>query len=338
MRGTKLILVEGMPGTGKSTVSQLITRQIIACGESAIWCTEEREDHPLRLFYEPERHTSCFDYCKQAVALWASYARELHEQDYISVLDAAFLQNHVRSMMIFDCERRDIYELAQLIEDLIASLEPILIYLRPKDVEKSFRDIVEIRGQRMLDLWIQAHEQYPYSRRLHIDGYAAFVAYWSEFCEIADHIFETLSISKLRQHVSKDDWETSSRGILDFLALPLPTDSSKAQGLERFAGTYESANDNHPLRFSLYSGTGCLFTVSDQPTIDIQHGPIGCFRIVRLIPQGMNRFYVEAWPHNVEFTEDATGTITSMRLTVSEVGWTKFEYVYKKEKANIPHV
>lgn len=63
-------------------------------------------------------------------------------------------------------------------------------------------------------------------------------------------------------------------------------------------------------------------TCSD-PTINVHRGPIGCYREVRLIPKEKNRFFVESWPHEVEFVEDPPGTVASMRLTALEEGWSQ---------------
>jgi hypothetical protein len=76
---------------------------------------------------------------------------------------------------------------------------------------------------------------------------------------------------------------------------------------------------------------GDLIATVDQPTIDVQQGPIGCFREVRLIPNATNRFSIAAWPHVIEFMEDGNGEIASLRLSVSENGWQDSDVVYIKQ-------
>ena len=331
VRDTKVILVEGMPGTGKSTVSQFINLQLHANGRPSNWCHEERAAHPVRLFYEPDRHLSWSDYSEEAASRWQSYAQELHGQDQIPVLDAAILQNHVRSMLLFDCDRNAILDLVCRIESLIASLDPVLIYLRPNDIERNFRDVVDVRGERMLELWIEDHDKFPYTRRAQSGGYPGFIAFWREFGEISDRVFEGLAISKLRQNLSRDDWDERYREILDFLDVPLPSDFSAPPDLERFTGKYVRLDDRTGSGVMLQARDGCLIASVNQPTIDVHRGPIGCFREVRLIPKGKKRFYVAAWPHEVQFTEDRTGAIAKMRVGVSEDGWAQFSEVYAKQ-------
>jgi hypothetical protein len=320
-----------MSGTGKSTASQFINLQLHANGRPSHWCHEERAAHPVRLFYEPDRHLSSSDYSEEAASRWQSYAQQLRGQDHVPVLDAAILQNHVRSMLLFDCDRNAILDLVGRIESLIALLDPVLIYLRPKDIESNFRDVVDVRGQRMLELWIENHDKFPYTRRAQSGGYSGFIAFWREFGEISDRVFERLGISKLRQNVSHDDWDARYRGILNFLDLPLPADSSPSPVLERFTGKYVPLEDHTASEVMLQARDGCLIAAVDQPTIDVQRGPMGCFREVRLIPQGKNHFYVAAWPHEVHFTEDETGTTVKMQVCISEQGWPQSSEVYVKQ-------
>lgn len=330
MPDPRIILVDGMPGTGKSTVSQFINLQLNANNRPAFWCHEERASHPLCLFFDPQRHLSWSDYSQEGASRWQSYADELRGQDQIAVLDAALLQNHVRSMLIFNCDRNAILDLVHRIENLIASLDPVLIYLKPQDVERNFHDVVEVRGQRLLELWIEAHDQYAYTRRALSGGYPGFIAFWEQFGEISDCVFGGLTISKLRQIASNDDWDDRYAEILDFLSLPRATDPWPSSAFERFTGRYVPLDDHNATGFFLQSRDGCLVASVDRPTFDSHRGPIGRFREVRLIPQGEDRFYVAAWPHEVQFIEDRIGTNVQVRATVSEDGAAEFSAVYLK--------
>jgi hypothetical protein len=234
-------------------------------------------------------------------------------------------------MLLFDCDWNPILDLVRRIENVLASLRPVWIYLKPKDLEGNFRDIVEMRGQRLLDLWLEAQERFPYASRAGAGGYPGFIAFWEEFGEISDRVFDELTISKLRQNVSRDDWSVRSVQILGFLHLPLLCDSLSPPDLERFTGKYIPHDDHTASEFILQASGGCLIMSCNQPTMDVQRGPICCYRETRLIPKGKNRFYVETWPHEVDFTEDRTGTIVSMRLSVADEGWTQSSEVYARQ-------
>ena len=119
--------------------------------------------------------------------------------------------------------------------------------------------------------------------------------------------------------------------IVDFLGLPRATDPWRSSAFEHFTGTYVPLDDHNATRFILQTRDGCLIASVDQPTFDSHRGPIGRFREVRLIPQGENRFYVAAWPHEIQFIEERIGTNVKMRATVSEDGSAELSEVYLKQ-------
>ena len=182
---TQLILVDGMPGTGKSSVSQFINLQLRESGVSSDWHHEETL-HPVRQFFDSNRHRDWSGYIEQVSTAWQHFADELECLNQTAVLDAALLQNHVRSMLIFDADRNAIVDLAHRIASVIARLNPTLIYLKPNNVEQNFRDVVRSRGDKLLPLWIEAHDQYPYTKQSGATGYQAFIDFWREFGDLAD--------------------------------------------------------------------------------------------------------------------------------------------------------
>ena len=333
MRDTNLILVEGMPGTGKSTVSQFIHLQLRAVGRRSCWWHEERHSHPLQLFYQPQRHATAADYVEEAASLWQRFVDESRGQHEVIVLDGSLFQNHVRSMLIHDCARQTMLALVVKVAGLLRPLNPVLVYLRPLDVETNFRNVVDARGRRMLDLWIEAHNHYPYTRRTKLNGYPGFIAFWKEFAEVADLAFDRLAIAKLAINLSTGDWPAHYDRLLRFLDLPMSAASPSPQELARFAGHYLPVNDEAACEFSLRVDGDHLVATVDRPTIDVRRGPIGCFREVRLLPAGEDRFHVAAWPHVAQFAADREGTIVNMRLDVSEIGWPQTCTVYARAPA-----
>ena len=73
---TKLVLVDGTPGTGKSTVSQFINLQLRVNGFLSQWHHEE-DIHPVRQFYDAARHRTWSGYTEEVASLWLGYTNEL---------------------------------------------------------------------------------------------------------------------------------------------------------------------------------------------------------------------------------------------------------------------
>lgn len=253
LRDSKLILVEGMPGTGKSTVAQFISRQLSASGRPSSWCHEERAAHPVALFYE---HRSWAEYVEEAVKLWHRYADELQAGNKIAVLDAAVMQNHARALLLYGCPWDPILELVRRVEIRIAPLHPVWIYLTPADVENNFRRIVEVRGERLLELWLHNQERFPYAAKARAVGFPGFIAFWKEFGELSDRVFDELTICKLRQNASPENWDARRGEILKLLGHTLSVDTASPVALERFTGEYMSPCDQSACAFALHAKDG----------------------------------------------------------------------------------
>ncbi len=321
LRDTKIVLVEGMPGTGKSSIAQWIQRQLSNSGRRSYWRHEEQPAHPVRLFYEPERHPAWDNYRDEALTQWERYTRELRAGNQIAVLDAAVLQNHARIMLLHGCDWPPILDLVHRIEAALALIQPIWIYLKPTDIEQNFENLTKVRGQRLMDIWLSQQSRFPYATKAKAKGFAGFLEFWREFDALADQVFEELAICKLEQSVAASDWEIRQRELLDYLDLPLPSDPADSSLLNRFAGQYTSAHEYSSSSVSVAATQDGLLVTCNDPSIDVPRGPAGCYHEVRLLPAKRNRFHVEGWPHEVEFVDNDAGTVIAMRVNVSESGW-----------------
>lgn len=52
METSKLILIEGIPGSGKSTITQAISINLEASGIKHKWWYEEERGHPVYMFHD----------------------------------------------------------------------------------------------------------------------------------------------------------------------------------------------------------------------------------------------------------------------------------------------
>jgi hypothetical protein len=319
MRDAMLIVVDGMPGTGKSTTAQSINYQMTARGIISRWWHEDQPNHPVRLFYDRQRHPSWSHYADEAGQIWYRFARGLQMQKLTAVLDASILQNHVRSMLLFGCHPDQIVELVMKAVRQLASFHPVLIYLKPRDIEENFRHAIEVRGKLLLDLWIEAHDRFPYAERSGAKGYRGFINFWKDFDEVSERLFNEIDFSKIRVTVSNNDWSDRHQQILSFLNLPTRVEASVSTDLSHFVGKYVSTASTSGTELRLINNT---LTIScDNPTMCADLGPIGCYRDIRLNPIAKNRFQIIGWPHEVEFTEDHTSRIVRMIVYPLDNAW-----------------
>jgi Chromatin associated protein KTI12 len=231
----KLILVEGIPGSGKSTTARKIEQLLKAQGKT-VHCFQEGDlhpcdlawhacvpiavyeellniypekkdaltknasvddtyayvtygkldllpDHPLFITlkdYEPYGGKVSLEQFKTLhFARWKTFAQKA-DKKAIYIFECAYLQNHVVELMLM-YEQSDSYivnYMKELIET-VRSLNPLLIYLYPKEVEWVIRNAASERKTDYPEIWndwiddvIAYFENSNYAKTSKLTGYA----------------------------------------------------------------------------------------------------------------------------------------------------------------------
>jgi len=208
---------------------------------------------------------------------------------------------------------------------ILTPLTPAFIYMRPDSIHDLYVRLGKVRGQSLLGIWVESHGHFPYAQSRNATGYSGFLKFWQDFRELSDQVFGEIPTPKLQLDVAGACWDSRYRQMLDFLDLPIPDLESESLQLERFAGVYTSLDQESTIRV----GDQCLIVTCDQPLMDVEAGPIGCFRESRIVPTGKNSFSIAGWPHEIEFLVSKNGAISGMRVSVSGGGWcaSSMEYV-----------
>ena len=260
---------------------------------------------------------------------WKSFSTEVSNGNAVFVVDSALLQNHIRSLLIFDVDREAVFEVARAIEDIVADLFPKWVYLAPTNLSTHFDNITAIRGQRMMDLWIEAHDQYPFAKNARLSGEAGFIAFWRQFDTIATSVFHNLRQSKLQLKVDAGSRGETLSSVRVFLGLSAETKPMSPSVLESFAGFYAATRDADHRTMEIVAADGCLFALTESPTINVAGGPLGCFHQIRLVPVTPTLYCVEGWPYEVRFEKTSDGA-TLLRLFPTEDAWNPSSKTYLK--------
>jgi len=102
-----LVLVEGLPGSGKSTTAQWIGHEMRSERRPARWVYEQEEPHPV-LGSARGPWTSWKDYLAARLSAWASFAAGVRDSSTATVIDSTFLQSSVFSTLRRGLDRETI--------------------------------------------------------------------------------------------------------------------------------------------------------------------------------------------------------------------------------------
>lgn len=248
MQGTKLILVEGLPGSGKSTTAHLLTRQLRRQSYDARWYYEQQTPHPLP--YRAARGVS--EFVRESLHDWQELARQAHEEEGVTVLESSFFQHALLELLAHDADARTLDAYLSTRQEIIQQLEPKLIFLHREDVTGAANEVCRARGVGWHQHFVRVTTDNPYSQSRGLAGLAGateFVRRYQELCRVVLGRLELGHLTvELPVELPVTDREGAQAQMLDFLGVAhlqepkLPA----AQG-RKLCGTYR----NEPLGLGL---------------------------------------------------------------------------------------
>ncbi len=313
MRDTKLILIEGLPGAGKSTTAHFLARHLARQAIPHRWWYEEERGHPLAVFDDRASLRRVVEALSSgqhrpvvAAVLdrWRQLAARLRAADEIVLLDGCLFGHLTWSLFPAGVPEAEIHAYLAEVERIIAGCAPCLIALDQEDVAAALRRICARRGGDTAERFIRNATASAYGRRRGLAGFDGLVAFWRDYRALTDAAFARIGFPKLAIEVGGGDWANVQRRVADFLGLPPAAEATAPDAsLEQFTGRYRDRDgDKPPCTISLDGGSLVL------------DGVAGLWPRSRLIPTGPGLFEIESFPLAVAFAADAAGATATMTI------------------------
>ena len=197
VRDTKLVLVEGLPGSGKTTTARWLVGALAERGARAQLLREDEPDHPLKVGgpLHPGGATtgaalfarySVEGYVDESLARWASFVGAAGAGGAVRVVEALPWQNAARVLFQMDAPMDRILRYAAAVEDLLAPLRPVLVYLERRDAAATFRSTAAERGAAWTAPTVAIITDAPHARRHGLRGVRGalrWIAMYKEFLD-----------------------------------------------------------------------------------------------------------------------------------------------------------
>jgi nucleoside-triphosphatase THEP1 len=230
VRDTKLILIDGLPGSGKSTTARFLGDTLARRGVAVRCFLETAPDHPLNVGgslhpaggttgAELFAHYTPGSYIDESVGRWRAFVEAAERANAVHVAESYPYQNAVRVLLQMDAELDRMRTYAAEVEQIVEPLRPVLIFLERRDTAGALRAIAEQRGTDWTAYLAELLSAAPYSQQRGLRGSDAAVAFISAYKALVD---ELRSVSRMPALVLEDcggQWEACHRRILEFLAV-----------------------------------------------------------------------------------------------------------------------
>lgn len=308
MLNTKLIFIDGITGSGKSTTAQFVATQLKRNDVKVKWYHEEETDHPLDYEEDVEVFGSQAEmekFLRIVPKIWRQFAKQVSQSDQVHIIESFLLQDTVRLLFQNNLDKGRIIDFVQAIEDIIKPLNPTLIYFHQQDAERSIRKIWNRRGDAWKKWFIDTDSQTPYVKSSGFSEEAGVIHLWSDYQNFTNQLFERYHMNKLSIENSAGEWVEYRQRILDFLDVHffLENNDLPLEEKNSYCGTYVEKEGK----------LGC--------TVKLLNGHLVCDLIwpdIRILPVETgekNLFYLESFPVFIKFKENGEGCINELSLS-----------------------
>ena len=231
----KLVIVEGIMGSGKSLTTLNLADRLEASGIPAIGITEGVAPHPIRFDWdEPWNDMRPAQLAEACIAKWRAYVESALAAERISVVDGQLFHGNLTSLFLLEADVDMIAAYCRAIVAVIEPLRPLLIYFRQDDVDRAIRVIATQRGETWVDYQVDWKLESPYARRRGLAGLDGLIALYRDYRALTDQLFADLDIPKISIENSRQEWaaydDIIDRVLMDMGAIsqvPALLDSAK---------------------------------------------------------------------------------------------------------------
>ncbi len=219
----KLVIVDGIMGSGKSTTTDLIAKYLQRKGVAVRTIGEGATGHPVQMG-DPESSDSTATWMEERLDKWRRFRDELLSADELVVLDGQLYHENVDALVYFDVPASDITAYIGRLEDELAPLHPLLIHFYQRDIRAALRRVFDLRGEGWEQWQIdwKLHNR-PYGQHRGLRGFDGFVQLYGAHRHLTDELFATSAMAKLAIQNEDGDWERYMAEIMTFLDRALAT-------------------------------------------------------------------------------------------------------------------
>ncbi len=298
----KLILLEGIPGSGKSTFARFIAVQMERNGYRTKLYHETTGDHPLFLGNN-DHDLDMGRWMNAYLENWQLMIDQLKETEIFVVLESALFQYPILNLLHKDLERERIIDLIEQICSIAQQIQPVLFYFYQEDQKMAIRKMINSRGG---ELYLQQkYEQFknePYYKNRGNTGTGLHLAFLLEYGQLANRAFRLNKFNKLSVENSKGEWESYQKQLLQFLNLSFYDDPIIDPNiLKDYAGKYR--NEKMNLNLVVEHVDGQLFIFGNR----------------RLQPKNLYQFYLSDISVEVTFNRDENGLVNYLVIGEEDI-------------------
>ena len=215
MAASRLILIEGMIGSGKTTTAGHLRDWLSGRGEDVRAYDEGAAEHPIRTRRVDELMAAPApgDPDVYSAGQWRQLAERCLRDGQTVILESVFLQNSVMPAFIDGAPAAAMTEFCAEIQRQAAPAEPFLVYLRPTDIAAAIARVHQARGEPWSSGNLAFVENSAWARRRNLRGRDAVVRLYQAWEPVVSQLYERYPFGKLMVPDPRHDWPAALQTI-----------------------------------------------------------------------------------------------------------------------------
>jgi Cdc6-like AAA superfamily ATPase len=195
MINTKLILLEGLPGSGKTTIAKKIFERITYDNKYLV--QEFFNPHPIN----EEGIKDIKLWTIKTLENWRKLSNKIISERPLYVIEYALLQNTISEMLEKD------------------SALPVLILFTADNTETFLRETYSRRSDGWKMKITNLIDGTDYGKNNNLKGLNGYLAFSNDFVKIRDEIIKTLDINSISIDVTERKWDSIEEQVYNFLKI-----------------------------------------------------------------------------------------------------------------------
>jgi tRNA uridine 5-carbamoylmethylation protein Kti12 len=254
----KLILFEGIPGSGKSTFARFITVQLERNGYTPILYLETTADHPIFIRNTIDDTNA---WMEAYLNNWNNFLTSENYEGSIIVMESALIQNPILNLLNKDIERDRIKSFIIDLSSMLREHDTSLIFLYQEDSLTAIDNMIKSRGgaQFLMQKYEEFKEEKYYINR-NREGPELHLGFLKEYDDISKVIIDQMKINVLSIENSKKEWQSYEKKLLGQYNLKFTPDPIISQTeLQKFIGVFRNNVMNFNVNIELIEGYLYIF-------------------------------------------------------------------------------
>ena len=214
---SRLILIEGIAGCGKSTVGKRLHKMVSNSGIN------------VKLFHEFDPVSPIHDVAsddedeiiQKSLANWTAFADRFGDLDDVFIFDGILSQCLVAELILAGAERDTIAKHISDVLETVVDFHPCIIYLHHEDINEAITRTYNRRNEtwkKKIDGFIQNTE---FGRQNRLEGLSGYIAFNKHYGSVLGEIIRSAYTKKIVIGISQGEWSKYYTQISRFLSIPL---------------------------------------------------------------------------------------------------------------------